>query len=134
MVSTYANCQKLNGTPVCGNKVTNMHGAYSDCQNLTGIPVSGPNVTSMYGTYHNCKKLSAGNQYWYSKNITNVQNCFAGKNNSRRYNIHCYDNSTTLNTLLINNTNSIVGANITWTKGATYYYNTAYNIRIYPKL
>ena len=71
---------------------------------------------------------------WYSKNITDVQGCFAGKNNSRRYNIHCYNNSTTLNTLLTNDTKSIVNATITWTKRTTYYYNTAYNIRIYPDL
>jgi len=58
-----------------------------------------------------------------------------GKNNSRRYNIHCYNNSNTLNTLLINNNAySIVGANITWTNAGTYYYNTAYNIYIYPDM
>ncbi len=88
----------------------------------------------MYGTYYNCKKLSAGRQNWYAKNITNVTKCFGLKNNSRRYNIYCYNNSTTLNTLLINNNDSIVGANITWTKSGSYYYNTAYNIRIYPTL
>jgi hypothetical protein len=81
--------------------------------------------------YYNCNRLSASTVYWYSKNISNATNCFYGKNNSRRYNIHVPANSTTLNTLLINNTYSIVGAAITWTKSGSYYYNTAYNIRIY---
>ena len=63
-----------------------------------------------------------------------IQGCFYGKNNSNRYNIYAYQNSTTWNYLYKNTgTNSIVGANITWTNysnGA--FYNTAYNIYVLP--
>jgi hypothetical protein len=82
-------------------------------------------------TYHTCKNLSAGNHYWYSNNVSNAFCCFDGKNNSRRYNIHVPANSKTLNTCL-NNESSLVGASITWTNAGSYYYNTAYNIYIYP--
>ena len=134
MYQTYYNCQNLTGSPVCGDNVIYMAFTYGDCYNLTGTPVCGPNVTNMYSTYCNCYNLSAGNQYWYSKNVNNIRNCFRGKNNSRRYNIHCYNNSKTLNTLLINNTRSIVGTSITWTNAGTYYYNAVYNIYIYPDM
>ena len=86
----------------------------------------------MYRAYDSCSNLSAGNQYWYSVNVSNVRNCFYGKNNSRRYNIHVSANSKTLNTCLISNASSLVGASITWTNAGSYYYNTRYNIYIYP--
>jgi hypothetical protein len=86
----------------------------------------------MRNTYMNCINLISGNHYWYSNNVSNVQNCFYGKNNSRRYNIYIPANSVTLNTCLIKNTKSLVGATITWTKASSYYYNTTRNIYIYP--
>ena len=132
MWSTYCNCYKLTGSPVCGDKVTMMYQTYYNCTNLTGAPVCGVNVTNMQGAYYNCKKLNAGTFYFYSKVVSDARSCFQNKNNFRRYNIHVPANSTTLNTFIINNTNSIVGKAITWTKMSTYYYNRTYNIYIYP--
>ena len=119
---------------MCGDNVVDMCRTYQNCLNITGIPVCGNNVTNMFGTYRGCVNLSAGDQYWYSKNIANASYCFANKNNSRRYNIHCYANSLTFNKLIISNTKSIVGATITWTNAGAYRYNTVYNIYIYPDL
>ena len=132
MAYAYYNCCNLTGNPVCGNKVTNMYYAYRNCTNLTGSPVCGNNVTNMAWTYYNCKNLNAGTFYFYSKNVTDARNCFYGKNNSRRYNIHVPANSTTFNTFIINNTRrSLVGATITWINNGTCWYNPKYNIYIY---
>jgi hypothetical protein len=130
----YCNCYNLTGSPVCGNNVISMYQTYCNCYNLTGSPVCGNNVIGMYGTYYNCYNLS-GNMYMYSNNVSNMKNCFYGKNNSNRYNIYAYQGTTTWNTLRINNKSSMVGANITWTDDVAAngcYYNTKYNIYIYP--
>ena len=132
MSDAYEGCSNLAGPPVCGNNVTNMRYAYSNCYNLTGSSACGNNVTNMHRAYYNCMNLSAGNHYWYSSNISNALQCFHGKNNSRRYNIYVPANSTTLNTCLINNSRSLVGFAITWKNAGSYYYNTKYNIYIYP--
>ena len=132
MQYTYFNCVNLTGSPVCSNNVTNMNNTYSNCYNLTGSPVCGNNVINMFSTYSNCRNLNEGTSYFYSHNVENANGCFYGKNNSRRYNIHIPANSTTLNTFLINNNNSIVNDNITWTNAGSYYYNSTYNIYIYP--
>jgi len=105
--------------------------AYLNCLNLSGNSVCGANVTNMYMAYENCKNLSAGNHTWNSSKVTNACRCYASKNFNRRINLRVPANSTTLNTVLINNASSIVGLDITWTKSTTYWYNTAYNIRIY---
>ena len=107
---------------------------YYDCHNLAGSPICGKNVTSMTGTYYNCYNLS-GNGYFYSNKITNAQNCFYGRNTSNRLSLYVPANSTTLNTCLYNSTSSMVGTNITWTDDTATnncYYNTQYNIYIYP--
>jgi hypothetical protein len=111
-----------------------MYNTYFNCRNLTGNPVCGDNVTNMGYTYYNCYNLTGDAIYFYSNKINNVRNCFYGKNNSRQYNIHVPANSTTLTTCLISNTSSLVGATITYTNNGTCYYNTAYNIYIYPDL
>ena len=131
MANTYYYCSNLTGSPVCGEKVTNMAYTYSGCYNLTGSPVCGEKVTNMAQAYSNCTNLNAGTFYFYAKNISNARNCFYGKNNSRRYNIHVPANSTTFNTFIFNNTRSLVGATITWTNNGTCQYNTKYNIYIY---
>ena len=137
MSNTYRNCRNLTGSPVCGNNVTNMAYAYSNCTNLTGSPVCGKKVTNMAYAYYKCANLIAGTFYFYAKNISNARRCFYGKNNSRRYNIHVPANSKTLNTFIINNASSLVGANITWTTTTdvngviTRYYNATYNICIF---
>ena len=137
MYSAYYSCTNLTGSPVCGNNVTNMAYAYAKCTNLTGSPVCGNNVTNMSNAYRNCTNLNAGTFYFYSKNVANARNCFYGKNNSRRYNIHVPANSKTLNTFIINNIYSLVGKAITWNTTTdvngviTRYYNATYNICIF---
>ena len=132
MSYTYDGCRNLTGSPVCGNNVTNMANAYFNCVNITGSPACGSSVTNMANTYKNCKNLNAGTFYFYSKNVANARNCFYGKNNSRRYNIHVPANSTTLNKFIKNtSTTSLVGATIIWTNNGTCWYNTTYNLYIY---
>ena len=89
------------------------------------------NVTTMQGTYYDCTNLY-GNSYFYSNNVSNVYNCFYGRNTSNQLNIYVYNNSTTMNTCLYTNASSMVGTDITWTYDNNRYYNTAYNIYIYP--
>ena len=105
--------------------------AYSNCMNLTGAAICGNNVTNMGATYRSCKNL-AGNAYFYSSKVSNVANCFSGKNNSRRLNIYVVSGSTTNTTVHITNKKSLVGVNIAWTDAGSYQYNTTYNIYIYP--
>ena len=131
MFSTYSNCFNLTGSPVCGDKVTGMISTYYNCFNLTGSPVCGDKVTNMYYAYFNCSNLT-GNAYFYSSSVSNVKYCFGDKNNLKQLNIYVPSGSTTEATVLINNTSSLVGANITYTNAGTYHYNTAYNIYIYP--
>lgn len=134
MNNTFKNCTNLVGSPVCGNNVVSMSGTYYNCQNLTGSPVCGNNVTSMYNAYSNCRNLH-GNSYFYSSNVQSVDYCFCERNVSNMLSIYAPQNSTTLLTLLTNNTSSLVGSEITWTDDTTTngcYYNTAYNIYIYP--
>ena len=131
MRATYYNCYNLTGAPVCGPNVTNMQGTYYECTNLTGSPVCGDNVTNMQGAYSNCHNLH-GNSYFYSNNVSNMRNCFYGRNTSNRLNIYVHKNSTTMNTCIISNANSMVGARIQWRHSGNRYYNTTYNIYIYP--
>lgn len=134
MIHTYSNCHNLTGSPVCGDKVTTMISTYDNCYNLTGFPICGNNVSNMRETYSNCYNL-ASNGYFYSSRISNIQNCFYGKPNTKSLNLYLPANSTSLTTALINNTSSMVGANITWTDDMATnnrYYNAQYNIYIYP--
>ena len=132
MSLTYCDCRNLTGSPVCSNNVTNMSYTYYGCRNLTGSPVCGNNVTDMSYTYYGCYNLNAGTFYFRAKNIANFRNCFYGKNNSRRYNIHVPTGSNTLNRIYnTTNTYSIVGQTITWTNDGKNFYNTKYNIYIY---
>ena len=113
------------------NTVTNMSSTYWNCQNLTGSPVCGNNVTSMSSTYRNCYNLH-GNAYFYSNRVSNIYNCFYGRNSSNTLNIYVHNGSSTLSRLKYNNSYSLVGTSITWTNAGTYLYNTSYNIYIYP--
>jgi len=88
----------------------------------------------MYGTYQKCPNLR-GNSYFYSPNVANAQSCFYGRNTANILRIYTVKNSTTMSTLLVNNASSLVGATITWTDDTATngcYYNTQYNIYIYP--
>jgi hypothetical protein len=124
-------CRKLTGSPVCGNNVTILSEAYYHCYNISGSPICGPNVDNMYYAYYGCTNLY-GNMYMYSNNVSDMESCFEGRNNSNMLNIYVHNGSTTLNTLLINNTYSLVGAAITWTNNGVCYYNDLQNIYIYP--
>ena len=135
MASTYAGCINLTGSPVCGDNVIEMSFAYSKCTKLTGPAICGPNVTNMNRTYYNCPNLSS-NGYFYSDKVTDVFSCFYGKDNSKRLNLYVPENSTTLNTCLsTSDWASLVGATMIWKNDMStngYYYNTDYNIYIYP--
>ena len=64
-----------------------------------------------------------------------MRNCFYNRNNSTSLKLYIKNGSTTLNTALITNTSSMVGNSIVWTDDTAvngYYYNTQYNIYIYP--
>lgn len=134
MSRTYYWCGNITGSPVCGDKVTNMSYTYNHCANLTGFPICGRNVTRMDSTYASCNNL-ASNAYFYSAKITNMQKCFSPRNIYKYLNLYLPANSTSLTTALINNTSSMVGASIAWTNDMAAnnrYYNTQYNIYIYP--
>ena len=135
MINTYYNCQNLTGSPVCGDKVTNMYRAYYNCRNLTGSPICGPNVTNMSQTYHNCTNL-AENAYFYSERINDSYACFYNRNTSRILRLYVKNNSTTLTSALQTASYySLVGSTISWTDDLATngcYYNTKYNIYIYP--
>jgi hypothetical protein len=107
-----------------------MSQTYMNCTNLTGNPACGPKVTTMYRAYYNCPNLY-GDMYVLSNNVSNMRNCFYGRNNSKRLNIFVNKNTTSYNTLAITNSFSIVGSSITWTSNDSCMYNTGYNIYIY---
>ena len=130
----YQGCTNLTGSPVCGNNVLYLVDAYRDCINLTGAPTCGERVQYMNGAYYNCPNLY-GNMYVYSNGISNIQDCFYGRNVSNKLDIYVTENSASLTTLLTNNASSMYGASITWTNDLAtngYYYNTDYNTYIYP--
>lgn len=134
MNNAYCDCYNLTGSPVCGNSVTNMNFAYYNCYNLTGGPACGLNVINMAYAYKNCRNLS-GNGYFYSPNVRYAVECFYNRNRSAALSLYVPSNSTTLTTCLINNYSSIVGSSIAWTNAVATngcYYNTSYNIYIYP--
>lgn len=130
MSYTYANCTSLIGLPVCGDNVTNMAYTYANCINLDRDPVCGPNVTDMSYAYSGCSNIH-GNMFIYSDNVSNMKNCFSGKYRSNRLDIYVNKNTTSLNTLIKNDSNSIIGSNITWEHSNNSYYNTFYNIKIH---
>jgi hypothetical protein len=85
-------------------------------------------------TYRNCYNL-INNGYFYSSKVSSIRNCFNGRNTSNKLSLYVPSNSTTFTTCLINNIDSMVGTDITWTDDSVTngcYYNTAYNIYIYP--
>ena len=113
MYQTYYNCTNLTGSPVCGDNVVDMYQTYYNCINLTGSPVCGPNVTTMFGTYYGCTNLS-NIAYIYSNEVTDVTNCFYGRDNTKTLYIYVPTTGNTLNTFLTNTASSIIGEPITW--------------------
>jgi hypothetical protein len=134
MSYAYYGCTSITGAPLCGPNVTNMSNTYRNCTGLTGYAIAGPNVTNIAGAYYGCKNIKS-NVYLLSNKITNVANCFGNLNTTTPLNIYVPANSTTLTTCLYTNAQSLVGNNISWTNQVStngYYFNTAYNIYIYP--
>ena len=153
MTNTFYWCTNLKGSPVCGNNVNRMSNTYKECSNLTGSPVCGPNVVDLSDTYNGCRNLTGspvcgnkvkgmayayyectnlrGDMYMYSKNVSNMRNCFYNRNTSNRLNIYIYKDSKTHNCFNITNTRSLVGKNITWTQTDTGFYNTSFNLYVY---
>lgn len=126
----YYSCSNLTGYPVCGNNVIYMYAAYRNCYNLIGSPVCGPNVTEMYFTYANCTNLH-GNMFVLSDYVSNVNNCFTGRNNALRLNIYVNINSKSYNTFKTNYS-YITGGSTSYLNTGSYLYNTRDNIYIYP--
>ena len=112
-----------------------MYYAYTNCYNLTGFPVSGFNNKDLQHTYDNCYNL-ASNAYFYSSEIFSMRECFNNWPSTKKsLNLYLPANSTSLTSALVNNSRSIIGKTITWTNDMAIngcYYNTAYNIYIYP--
>ena len=108
-----------------------MYNTYYNCTNLHGNPVCGNNVTDMSSTYYNCYNLY-GNMYMYSNNVSDMSNCFRGRNSYNILNIYVLENSISMNTVLINNTRSINGTNITWVNNNGNYYCSEINTYVYP--
>ena len=134
MDSTYANCRYISGEPACGPNVTNMVSTYSRCAKLTGSAICEENVINIHGAYYNCFNI-APNAYFYSNNIQDCGSCFGNYMSSRTLNIYVPQNSTTLYTCLQTGSyHSLVGRPITWSEDIMNqcYYNTQYNLYIYP--
>lgn len=134
MRNSYYNCTNLTGAPECGNNVWYMNNAYFNCKSLFGNPVIGSNVHYMSNAYRDCDNIGP-NAYVLGDIVLNAANCFMNKD-SRKLNIFVPENSSfTLNSFLVNNSQSIVGTYITWTNAMDIsgcYYNTQYNTYIYP--
>lgn len=58
MHTSYMNCFKLQGSPLCGNKVKSMYGAYFNDSNLSGNYAIGKSVNNLIGSYYNCQNLT----------------------------------------------------------------------------
>jgi hypothetical protein len=92
----------------------------------------------MLSAYGYCRNV-ARNGYFYSNDVSDMYCCFEGWNALKRFNLYVPKNSTTFNTVIGSrfSTDSMFGRNntFTWTNDfATngYYYNTQYNIYVYP--
>ena len=133
MANTYYGCKSLT-TAVCGDNVTNMSHAYSICTNLT-TAVCGDNVTNMHFAYYGCTKIQ-GNMYIYSKYVIDFNECFQNRDVSNMLNLYIQNGSTSLTSAMkATSSTSLTGTAISWTNEMSNmgcYYNTAYNIYIYP--
>ena len=85
------------------------------------------------GAYAECPNIQ-GNTYLYTNNIKSADCCFKGRNVTNMLNIYLPENSQTLNSFLVSNKMSLIGAEITWTDDSTNkrYYSPEANIYIYP--
>lgn len=154
MYHTYGDCTNLT-TAVCGINTQYMNYTYIRCYNLKEVAYS-PKAWEMEGTYKYCTNLETACLYEQAYNVkntfegcisltkcfvlstrlNNVHRCFADTNTSKRLDIYVTKNTTSSNKLLNTSSSySITGSTMTWTNDVVTngcYYNTAYNIYIYP--
>jgi hypothetical protein len=138
MQSAFQGCTNLTKA-LCYSAVSNMARTYLDCVNLTEV-VCNYYVSNMYETYKNCVNIH-NNAYLTSPNITNMTNCFYGRNTSKILNIFVNAKTISNECAHITTDNSIVGTNIVWESKIRHFpnglqqgysYNATYNIAIYP--
>jgi hypothetical protein len=67
----------------------------------------------MHEAYYGCANLS-NIAYIYSNEVTDVTNCFYGRDNTKTLYIYVPTTGNTLNTFLTNTASSIIGEPITW--------------------
>lgn len=118
-----------------------MNSAYENCSKLT-TAIVGPAAINISYAYSNCP-LIKGNAYVFSKNLytganakrKSVRGCFFGRDNSNMLNIYVPKGCNTAYSFRERYANgSITSTNITWTNSTTNncFYNTQYNIYVYP--
>lgn len=130
----YENCASLTEA-VCGHNVISMGRTYFGCEKLTKA-VFGPNVEEITYAYANCPNIK-GNTYLYSNNVKQKSSggVFYGRNTSNMLNIYVHQGTTSLNSILDTaKSYSLSSKAMTYTNDTANnrYYNTAYNIYIYP--
>ena len=129
MSSAYYNCTNLTGPAACGNNVAYMSYAYYNCINLTGAGIIGSNVTDASYAYSCCDNIS--NVYIYSSKLSDVRGVVSKSNYDRRTNLYVLKDSQSL-TKCLSTDKTVVLNSITWTQSGEMYYNTVYNVYIYP--
>lgn len=128
MAEMFNNCQKITGSPICGENVISMQGTYQNCRNLTGTAVCGPLVQSMDYTYSYCFNLTnafIGNnvistKYTYDTTIQNLNKriFYFNYNSSADVNAYrCFNNRNGLGIIVFVKPNS---------KWNNWFYNNAH--------
>ena len=160
MSSAYANCHGLNAQAQIKGKTINASRSYYNCQNIGtsyGYPYIVDTCNNISYAFYNCPKVTGvsisdnavnvafayaqssvrDDSYIYANNITNAKGFVYNRRSSAELALFVYPNTSTWNSFLKTDNNSIVNAPITWTNG-TYqgsfpyptYYNAYYNIHI----
>lgn len=134
MSGTFAECNKMGGTPVCGGSVIDMSNTYLNCTNLTGAPYIGGNVQNAYSTYSGCTGLT-GTPTIESGNITNLSRCFDGCSNINAFpNLTAFpgnDISYAFNGCV--NAEGAIDISTTNVTNADYAFAECHNLTGYPK-
>ena len=129
MSSTYAYCTNLTGSPVCGNKVTNMVNTYYKCTNLTGSPAFPEQYAQQdinaYSAYAYVPNIEG--DVYLPPNIINIQNCFVDHDST--YEIHLYTEEGTQTYDSCMNMWGSYGKG--WIDGGTVFMNSAYGIYLH---
>lgn len=132
----FTNCLKLNQPIIIEDCIegASMEGMFMGCTNFNQVVTIPKNVSFLSNMFANCTGF--GNSIYMKGNVARPQllivgGMFRNCNKSKRKNIYynnIYDNRFTLN-----NTSSVIGANITWTalSSGNGYYNSTHNIYLY---